>query len=707
MQFESPWLLLGMLGAAIPIVIHLINRKRARVVPFAAIDFLLRSNKRLARKLKLKQLILLLLRILLIAAIPFALARPYCIPDETPMRGERPPASVVFVIDNSLSTRYLHDGKTLLDAAVHKVQQIVEQLGAGSNVAFVTSARPATPLTNDLTVEPAQIADALSRVRPSANTGDMAAALRIAETILTTSTLPEKRIVLLTDLQATEWEGMEPPWAFDPPPPLEIVDISPKDEELNNAGITAVRVDRASETSPQHVRITAEVSAFGQRAFTGVVTLKLGDSVAENTVSIPPGTTVETSYLMKVKPGTLPTGAVSIPEDAMPADNTRSFAASFLGSLTVLVLNGAPRTIPYRDEVFFLEKALRSADNDAQARLQVLVVKAEETTPQQIKLADVVILANVLSLSPENIVALEEMVDQGGGVLFTAGDNVTAEYGKMFEKLLPLPIREIKKVVDPNDPEAPIKALTVDSVMMAHPATRMFSNMRESSLLSTEFYTYLLLGTATNLDQGVNTLLSYRNGAPLLVERHKGRGRVALLTTTVDMDWGDLPIRSTFLPLIQQLVLYLGGRLSVGNPTDVLVGESVAVRVISGDTRIVIEAPDGKTTEVEHLGDVVEGAVHFDSTNLPGVYTVSRYRAESTTASVDAFAVNSPPQESTLAKMTVDNVLNALTANTDTQQKNLTVMLSRTDERRTNVWPYLLAGLFVLLMSEAILFVRG
>ncbi|NUN14530.1 MAG: BatA domain-containing protein [Myxococcales bacterium] len=707
MQFESPWLLLGMLGAAIPIVIHLINRKRARVVPFAAIDFLLRSNKRLARKLKLKQLILLLLRILLIAAIPFALARPYCIPDETPMRGERPPASVVFVIDNSLSTRYLHDGKTLLDAAVHKVQQIVEQLGAGSNVAFVTSARPATPLTNDLTVEPAQIADALSRVRPSANTGDMAAALRIAETILTTSTLPEKRIVLLTDLQATEWEGMEPPWAFDPPPPLEIVDISPKDEELNNAGITAVRVDRASETSPQHVRITAEVSAFGQRAFTGVVTLKLGDSVAENTVSIPPGTTVETSYLMKVKPGTLPTGAVSIPEDALPADNTRSFAASFLGSLTVLVLNGAPRTIPYRDEVFFLEKALRSADNDAQARLQVLVVKAEETTPQQIKLADVVILANVLSLSPENIVALEEMVDQGGGVLFTAGDNVTAEYGKMFEKLLPLPIREIKKVVDPNDPEAPIKALTVDSVMMAHPATRMFSNMRESSLLSTEFYTYLLLGTATNLDQGVNTLLSYRNGAPLLVERHKGRGRVALLTTTVDMDWGDLPIRSTFLPLIQQLVLYLGGRLSVGNPTDVLVGESVAVRVISGDTRIVIEAPDGKTTEVEHLGDVVEGAVHFDSTNLPGVYTVSRYRAESTTASVDAFAVNSPPQESTLAKMTVDNVLNALTANTDTQQKNLTVMLSRTDERRTNVWPYLLAGLFVLLMSEAILFVRG
>lgn len=707
MQFESPWLLLGMLATAIPIVIHLINRKRARVVPFAAIDFLLRSNKRLARKLKLKQLILLLLRVLLIGAIPFALARPYCIPDEMPMRGERPPASVVFVIDNSMSTSYRHDGKTVLETAVDKVRRIVEQLGTGSNVAFVTAARPAMALTDDLTVEPQKITEALERVRPSANAGDMAGAMRIAETMLTTSTLPEKRIVVLTDLQASEWEGMEAPWAFSPHPPVEIVDVSPEDQELNNAGITSVVVDRASETSPQHVRITAEVSAYGQRSFNGVVTLKLGDSVAENTLSIPPGTSVETSYLMKLKPGSLPTGAVSIPEDALLADNTRSFAASYLGSLTVLVLNGAPRTIPYRDEVFFLEKALRSVDNEAQARFQVLVVNAEETTPQQIKLADVVILANVLSLSPENVAALREMVEQGGGALFTGGDNVTPEYGKMFGDLLPLPVREIKKVVDPADPEAPVKVLTTDTVMAPHPATRLFSNMRESSLFSAQFYTYLLLGTAADLAEGVTTLLSYRNGAPLLVERLKGRGRVAMLTTTVDMDWGDLPIRSTFLPLVQQLVLYLGGRLVSGNPADVLVGESVSVRVQTGDSRLVIEAPDGKTTEIDHLGDLVEGVVHFDDTNLPGVYTVSRYRAESTTASVDAFAVNVPPNESTLTKMTIDTILDALTTDSEAGQEKPTLMLSRTDERRTNVWPYLLAGLFVLLMSEAILFVRG
>ncbi|MDP6944114.1 MAG: BatA domain-containing protein, partial [Myxococcota bacterium] len=76
MSFEHPWLLLGTLGAVIPIAIHLINRQRAPIIRFAALEHLLLSDRRLAQRLKLRQLVVLLLRVGLILALALALAWP-------------------------------------------------------------------------------------------------------------------------------------------------------------------------------------------------------------------------------------------------------------------------------------------------------------------------------------------------------------------------------------------------------------------------------------------------------------------------------------------------------------------------------------------------------------------------------------------------------------------------------------------------------
>ncbi len=137
MQFENPWMLLGMAAAAIPIILHLINRRQATVVPFAAIGFLLRSDKRLARRLRLRQLLVLLLRVLLIAAIPFAMARPFMAPTEdwTP----RPATSVVLILDNSASMSTRVGNATLLELAVQRARSLVSELGPESNVAIVSA----------------------------------------------------------------------------------------------------------------------------------------------------------------------------------------------------------------------------------------------------------------------------------------------------------------------------------------------------------------------------------------------------------------------------------------------------------------------------------------------------------------------------------------------------------------------------------------
>ena len=103
--------------------------------------------------------------------------------------------------------------------------------------------------------------------------------------------------------------------------------------------------------------------------------------------------------------------------------------------------------------------------------------------------------------------------------------------------------------------------LTIDKLKTNHPALRVFAAVQEASLFAARFHTYLLLDGPVGGKRRVRVLASYRNGAPLLVEQAYGRGRIALLTTTVDRDWGDLAIRTSFLPLMHQLVLHLAHRL--------------------------------------------------------------------------------------------------------------------------------------------------
>ena len=113
LSFAHPVFLWGALSAFVPLLIHRINRRRARQVEFAAIAFVLRSRARQARKLKLKRLILLLLRIAVCVGVPLALARPFFAAPAAVGTAPREARAVVLLLDTSFSMRYRLGGKTL------------------------------------------------------------------------------------------------------------------------------------------------------------------------------------------------------------------------------------------------------------------------------------------------------------------------------------------------------------------------------------------------------------------------------------------------------------------------------------------------------------------------------------------------------------------------------------------------------------------
>ena len=684
MGFENPGYLWGALAALIPLILHLIARRRARVHEFSAIEFILVSNKKIARRLKLKQWLLLALRMLLVGALPIAFAKPYATSEEValPATGAEP-VSVVLILDPSFSMGFRQDGDTLMEKAKEKALAIVADLRPESDAAVVVASTPARALTSRLTFDRRELKLAVRSVALTHARGDMLGALRLAEQILVESGGKKREVVLLTDLQASEWEGMGRPWSLDHSPHVTLLDVG-SSRERGNVGITRVVASPESSGLGREVRIQVDVLNDRPQPFEDVVTVRVSGKTAKGVLRIPPRGRATKDFTVRLPDGGS-AGAVEIPQDDLPGDNRHPFVIDFMSRVNVLVVNGSPRTVVHRDETFFLRAALRPS-RDSASRITPTYVKPDELTPAQLAYVDVVILANVSALSEAQVAALKEWVRKGGGLLVTAGENVTQEgYAGKLSGLLPLPLRD---VVDSS-----ARPALLTGVLRSHPALQVFNGMPDASLFNARTSRYVLVDTAPRADTKV--LMSFTDGAPALLEGHLGEGRTVLWTTTIDRDWTDLPFRTSFLPLMQQLVLYLAGRLDKSENRPLVVGEPRTIVVGRGVTDIEVTRPDGHSS-VFSGADLAAREVRYRETSVAGVYRVTQKHAAG--RDEERFAVNVDPRESVLAQAEKSQVELTLLAGPRAQ----TGAIQTTDvpHQRGELWPIMLMSLFVLLGME-------
>ncbi|MFT7624408.1 MAG: hypothetical protein ACI9WU_003595 [Myxococcota bacterium] len=688
MGFESPGWLWGALAALIPLVLHMIMRRRARVHEFAAIEFILLSNKKIARRLKLKQWLLLMLRMLLLAALPFAFAKPFLVADaeSVAVGGGSTPTSVVLVLDPSFSMGLVNERQTLAERARERALDILDDLGPESDAAIVVASSPARALTPRLSYDRARLKEAVESVQVGWGTADLSGALRLAEQILVASGQPRREVVLLTDLQATEWQGLGRPWSLDHAPRVTLLDVR-AGKEAGNVAITGAFAEPDPTGSGRDVKISVDVLNDRPTTFEDVVTVRIGGKTAKGIVRIPPRSATRKEFSIRLARAGPSTGVVELPPDELPGDNTQPFVIDFMRRVQVLVVNGSPRTVPHRDETFFLRPALRPG-REAGSRMSPTYLKPDELTEAQLAFVDVVVLANVTELAPDKVTALLQWVHGGGGLLLTSGENVTQDtYNGPLRPLLPLPLRDIRDTTD--------KPVFFTGVDTGHPALALFDSMPDASLFTAGIRRYILLDTAA--EAGTRVLMSYTDGAPALVERTMGSGRVAFLTTTIDRDWNDLPFETSYLPLVQHLVLHLGGRLEESARSTLVVGESHRINVGRDVLAIEVTGPDGSQTRFEGA-DLASGDVRFHETGQRGIYTVRQIRSQG--AEEERFAVQVDVRESTLAAADRAEVERLLTAGEADGAEVARALEAAPAERSGNLWPTVLLSLFVILGAE-------
>jgi hypothetical protein len=672
MRFLAPSLLLGLLAAALPWLIHRIGKRRANPVRFAAMELLLRAERKVSARRRLREILLLLLRTAIAAALPLTFAKPFAeIRSDLPASTTRPQSAVI-VLDDSASLRRTSGesgGAPLFERARGRARTLLQHLSPESDAAIVLASEGTPTPVPEPSSDRGRLLAAIDATSCSARRGDLSSAMRKAAQILASSPRPERIIYLITDLQAAGWEaGTGLPDGNGGRAPFQVVvlDVS-NGAEWNNRAVVDLTAEPAPEAGPLGVAVVAEIANFAAQPVVHLgLTLKIdGQQVARGFIDVPARGRARKRFQHTLAGGGAAHEAeIEIDHDRFTLDDRRLTRVEVSRGLRVLIVNGDPRTVRTEDETFFLEAALRAGGSS----FAVATALPDELGARNLADYSAIFLANVARPGAEVAGALIRYVETGGGLFISVGDRVDADaWNQAMKPILPQPLG-LKRTASAA-PGGGRDGETVDlrpaerlaPIDRRHPLLGSFA-ARGEGLTSARFFQFMLLTPVPDAP-GRTVVLRYENGAPALVEAEVGRGRVLLLTTTVDREWTDLPIRPGFLPLMQEAARRLAGApsgqaasaLAVGQRREIPLGpEDRRIEVVkpSGDLRALI--PEGPPHPRD--GKPLARSVVFGETDEPGAYRVRASRGDGSMVERpdDSFVVNPDVRESDPTRLPAD-----------------------------------------------------
>jgi hypothetical protein len=645
MSLLAPLMLLGLLGLALPLLAHLRGREQPRRVAFAALRFLAPRDEVITQRHRLRDRLLLALRLGLLALLVLALSRPVSVGDaRVAVLGEAHDA--VLLLDASFSMGLQVDGHSLRVASEDAGAAILEALPAGSRVGLL-STDPAGPRL-ELSADPGRIRQALAdwaAQPPGAGAWTLESGLPGALALLRLAgDGPQRRVVYAIGDLTARGLGSLPATAAPEVPVLPVPaagTLTAPPPVLEHLSLESVHWSPAREIDPQAVRISGEVRRHGPAGGPPrrvVLVLRIADeATARAEIDVPAAglASFEFNHTAAAAGPTAATVEISeLGDDALPGDEVRHLWLAGEDRIEVALVNGDPSEMRAHDEVFFLATALAASGSARRLSVHSLApdqLEARLRSGDRLADVDVLVLANVRAPAEDIAPVLRDRVAAGMGLWISVGDRVEARaYNERLGELLPLLLREPLIVgTAPGRTEARSEGVAPPN--LTHPI--LLGLHGELGLLGTRTRRIFLL--EPDPSRSAEVALSFTSGAPALISRPFERGRVAMLTTSIDRDWSDLPLRPGFVPLAERVLAWLDTGHPGASAATIRAGEP---RLIPTDRPVTVHTPDGQERV---LPPELAGQAVFKNTLVPGHYHVTRQGGEPLT-----FAVQRDPAES-------------------------------------------------------------
>ncbi len=610
--FINPWLLISLAGISLPIVAHLLSRRRYDVVEWAAMQFL-NPSKKTRRRLKLEEFLLLLLRIVLIVLIVLSVTRPWIPGGWLSGYYSAGSRTIVVVIDGSNSMSRADGVNSMHQNAMRRANEFLRTLRADDKVALIDARDEPrsvieSPLS-DLTI----VEQEIRRLPPPGGACRMLSAIEKAVAILGRSSASAREVVVFTDRQSNSWQSSnEAVWRrFDDlirfpsvRPHVWVIDVAPHLGPVTR-NISVGQIELSREMTVPDFPLRLQVAIHNESSSEVDVPLRLmldgqtlagksknsvvpanGDAVVEFEHAL---ATVGT-HVLSVEAGTS--------DDVITVDNISHAAIRVERSLDVLLVNGTPSARPEDRDSFFAELAFAPQD-EKPPWVKARRVDGAELKPADFQTASAAVFCNVFTLSPDVTLTLKEFVAAGNGLLIACGPNATSEsFQACFGEsgLLPrLQILKTREAPPQSEQIVRVAPLSLQSGWLDR-----FHSDPARSFLDATFHAWCLtrIGQSANhpqaVDQGPTPEISPRqplfenavrnsdgtgaaatsvplviasltNGDPLLLESRCGDGLILTMTSALNRRWNDLATRSDFVPFLHEAVFYISSSRSHRN----------------------------------------------------------------------------------------------------------------------------------------------
>ncbi len=668
MVFLSPLFLLGLFAALIPIAIHLIRKEKPPKLMFGTIRFLKKTSKKLILFQQIQQWLLLLLRGALIALLVFAFARPLI--NQTMARIlDADPASVVILLDNSMSMRY---GNRFADAR-QEALDVVNGLNAGDEVALVIFSAGLDSV-QELTTDLDSVRTALQNLtQPGYGATRFMPNLRLADQLLTESSYDNKRVYLISDYQQEGLDQNDADWKLAPGVVFTGIDVA--DEESSNLVLTDVRApDRLLEGAGSQQSILARVRSTGS-VFVNQAEVSLtidGSMVDRQQVDLADASETVVTLTGDFEATGTRRGRVTVSGDNFPVDNNYYFTVDVARKIRVLLVNGEASSNWYDDEGHWFGLAVSSAEVSP---FSLDSVEPGQLTADVLARHDVAALLNVGTLSNTQARDLIEYTRNGGSLLIAPGDRVEPEqFNRQLGELSPATL------------QSPMESLIDDYLVIAD-MDRRHPILQPLDLdWSARFQRHWQLSPV----DGADVLMRFDNTLPALVERQVGEGKVILFASTMDLEWNNLALQGMYLPFVHETLRHLVEPEISQQSYDI--GDAINLAALAGEsTALEVGLPGGDTREMTVGRDILQASE-------PGFIEVS------TDVDTRYVAVNLPREESNLLATSVgtvnDLIINPETSPVQSREVRTAQMIAELEQPQ-RLWWWIVCLVIVLLLLEA------
>ena len=593
--------LFGLFAAAIPLILHLLNRRRRHIVEFSTLRFLKQLEKKEMNRLRLKRLLLLLIRTLIVISIVLSFSRPT-------IRGYLPggelSTNAVILLDNSLSMQILNEEMSLFDESTQAVTEILGTFNKNDRLILLSSVQNERVVSADIKwSSPANID--LEDVNISYRSSDLKSALQKSIKLLNNKKSANKELFIISDFQGKSVVNID-----------NNIDKTTNDLHVyllkmtsNELNYSISRADVISKVLREgsSVRIGIEVRSNSEE--NNEVRLELfieGTRVGQTILNLTSQNAAISNFSVPIKRSGFISGFAELEDDALKADNRRYFNLYIPEQIRVLAIGS-------ENDLFFTAAAIRtSLKNGARSELKVII--PSEINRVHLDDFDVILLSALPEQSDRFAQQLKEYVKIGGGLLLFPGNGFDIEkYNDSFSSELNMP--KINGIARSDDLLE--EYTTIGTIDWNHPLFAGIFSGDESDLNYPKIKKYYTIEEHTN-GEDIAILV---NDKPFISEFRLGEGHIILMLTAPSLDWSDFPLKGLWVPFISRAVEYaMTGQSSFVDTVRVGSDLSFNMDLKKPGNNLMVKTPNGKSYAILAEAKGNKFQARFDKVDLPGIY---------------------------------------------------------------------------------------